>query len=50
MPSLPPKVAQRIAKRAADNRVVVVVFGKNRPARVFGLEENLKMKDLPRKI
>ena len=49
MPGLSRKVAERIARRAAVDRIVVVVFGKNRLARVFGFEEYLKMKELPRK-
>lgn len=50
MPGLSRKVAERIARRAAVDRIVVVVFGKNRLARVFGFEEYLKMKELPRKV
>jgi len=49
MPSLPRRVAERIARRGAGNRVVVVVF-RNDSARVFGWDEYLKMKDLPRKV
>jgi hypothetical protein len=50
MPSLPRRVAERIASRGAGNRVVVVVFRNDRSARVFGWDEYLKMKDLPRKV
>jgi hypothetical protein len=50
MPGLPRKVVERIVSRGAGDRAVVVVFRKNRPARVFGLEEYLKMKELPKKV
>jgi len=50
MPSLPRRVAERIARRGAGNRVVVVVFRNDRSARVFGWDEYLNMKDLPRKV
>ena len=44
------RVTERIVRRGVGDGVVVVVFRKNRPARVFGLAEYLKMKELPRKV
>ena len=47
---LPRRVAKKIMERAARGEVVVVVSRGGKPSRVFGLEEYLKMRDLPRRV
>lgn len=44
---IPEAVSRRIVERGLRDRVVVVIFRKGRPARVFGLEQYLRMKRLP---
>jgi hypothetical protein len=48
---LPRSVTRRILARAArGEEAVVLTFRKGIPSRVFGLEEYLKMRELPRQV
>lgn len=47
---IPKKVQDRLMARGAREHAVVVVFEKGKPARIFGFDEYLRMKDLPRKV
>lgn len=48
--SMPRSVSKRILERCAQEKVAVVVSRNGIPSRVFGLDEYLKMKNLPRKV
>jgi hypothetical protein len=48
---MPRSIAKRILDRGArGENAVVVVMRDGKPSRVFGLEEYLKMKELPRTV
>src|SRR5438445_9135834 len=48
---IPPRVARRILQRAAQGEPAVVVVMRNGlPSRVFGLEDYLRMRDLPKQV
>ncbi len=48
---MPRKVAKRILERGARGEdAVVLTFRNGVPSRVFGLEEYLKMRELPKRV
>jgi hypothetical protein len=47
---IPKKVEARLLARGAREGAVVVVFRKGRPVRIFGFDEYVGMKDLPKKV
>ena len=48
---MPRSVARRILERAAQGeQAVVVVMRNGLPSRVFGLDDYLKMRDLPKQV
>ena len=48
---MPRGVARRILERAAQGeQAVVVVMRNGLPSRVFGLDDYLKMRDLPKQV
>jgi hypothetical protein len=47
---MPTNVSKKIVERAARGEVAVVVPRGGKPSRVFGIEEYLKMRNLPRKV
>ena len=47
---MPRNVSKKILERAARGEVIVVVPKGGKPSRIFGIEEYLKMRNLPRKV
>ncbi len=49
-PSFPRSIADRILRRARrGEKAAVVVFRRGKPSRVFGLQEYLRQREVPRK-